>query len=353
MAYREEEYLVVDSQQEKTKNPPFRKHTFQACQTSRTLTPNEKAADVPVSTLTTIVNAPPTEERLLLPASCRSFEDKICRIAPITTSAVGDHVADELCVKKLNNIHEWLWLAGRPGAPRSLSYQQSSSREIVIDERVDMHLVWIPGRMFLKPIPRYLLDHDFWKRHITDRDAHMSALGFLRSYVALIQYESDFRIAKEKHVIPEYVTWEAWINFVDQFLQIGELETRVNERYHYGELRLSRLNKVCWVQGRIRGYRFPYQTYGEMLSMNMAPIGAATVYIAVVLTAMQVGLATPQLASNSAFQRASYGFTVFSIIAPAGLTVLVIILILLLFIYNWRATMKTRVSDLEKRQSSG
>lgn len=83
--------------------------------------------------------------------------------------------------------------------------------------------------------------------------------------------------------------------------------------------------------------------------MNMAPIGAATVYIAVVLTAMQVGLATPQLANNAAFQRASYGFTVFSIIAPVGLTMAIIVIIVLLFVYNWWATMKTRQPDLEKR----
>lgn len=213
-----------------------------------------------------------------------------------------------------------------------------------------MHLVWVPGQMFLKPVPRYLLDHDFWTRHITSEDTYASALGFLRSYVALIQYESDFRIAKEKHLIPDYVTWEAWIDFVDHFLGLGDLKTKVNKRYHYGALRLSRLNKVCWIKGRIQGYRFPYQTYGEMLSKNMAPIGAATVYIAVVLTAMQVGLATPQLANNSTFQRASYGFTVFSIIAPAGFTVAVLIVILFLFIYNWRATMKTRQPDVEKRR---
>ncbi|EHK50320.1 hypothetical protein TRIATDRAFT_188198, partial [Trichoderma atroviride IMI 206040] len=286
----------------------------------------------------------------LLPASRRSFSDKICHIVHINTSTVGDYVAEELSVKKLNSIHDWLWLAGRPGTPRSLSYQQSSSREIIIDERADIHLVWVPGRMFLKPIPRYLLDHDFWTRHITSQDTHMSALGFLRSYVALIQYESDFRIAKEKHLIPDYVTWEAWVDFVDQFLGLGDLTTKVNKRYHYGELRLSRLNKVCWIQGRVRGHKFPYQTYGEMLSMNMAPIGAATVYIAIVLTAIQVGLATPQLANNSAFQQASYGFTVFSIIAPAGFTVAVLIVIFFLFIYNWRATMKTRQPDAENRQ---
>jgi hypothetical protein len=328
------------------------------------LTPNEKTEDDTISTLATVSGTASTKtsdaasptilralsnaDRLLLPASCRSFENKTYRIARINTSPAANLVEDELSVKKLNNIHDWLWLAGRPGAPRSLSYQQSSSREIIIDERVDMHLVWMPGRMFLKPIPRFLLDHGFWTRHIIREDAYMSALGFLRSYVALIQYESDFRIAKEKYLIPDYVTWESWVSFVDYFLGLGNLETRVNKRYHYGELRLSRLNKICWAQGRVRGYRFPYQTYGEMISMNMAPIGAATVYIAVVLTAMQVGLATPQLANSSAFQRASYGFTVFSIIAPAGLTVVVIIVVLFLIIYNWRATMKIRQPDPEK-----
>lgn len=188
----------------KTKNPPFRKDAFKTFQTNRILTPNEKAADVTVSTLTTtsdaasttIVNALLTEERLLLPASLRSFEDNICHIAPINTSPVGDHVAEELNIKKLNDIHDWLWLAGRRGDSRSLSYQQSSSREIVIDERVDMHLVWIPGRMFLKPIPRYLLDHGFWTRYIVDENTYTSAVGFLRSYVALIQYESGFTLPK-------------------------------------------------------------------------------------------------------------------------------------------------------------
>ncbi|KAL6904048.1 hypothetical protein GGI43DRAFT_399530 [Trichoderma evansii] len=330
-------------------SPPFEKNVFQTHQTNSTLISNKEAEDVVISTLTPSSDGTSTTGRLLLPASRRSLEDKIYHIVPITTYPATNLVVDELSVNKLNNIHDWLWLAGRPGAPRSLGYQQSSSREIFIDERADMHLVWIPGRMFLKPIPRYLLDYDFWTRYIISEDTHKSALGFLSSYVALIQHESDFRIAKEKYLIPDYVKWEAWVKFVDQFLKAGDWETQVNKRYHYGELRLSRLNKVCWIHGHIRGYRFPYQTYGEVLSMNMAPIGAATVYIAVVLTAMQVGLATPQLANNSAFQRASYGFTVFSIIAPAGLTMAVVIVILFLFVYNWRAAMKARQREPEKQ----
>lgn len=131
-----------------------------------------------------ISNAPPTAERLLRPASRRYLKDKIYHIVSVTTSTAANHLADELSVKQLNSIHDWLWLDGRPGALRSLRYQQLSSRDIIIDERVDMHLVWIPGRMFLKPILRYSLDHDFWNQYIISEDTHKSALGFLRSYVA-------------------------------------------------------------------------------------------------------------------------------------------------------------------------
>lgn len=43
---------------------------------------------------------------------------------------------------------------------------------------------------------------------------------------------------------------------------------------------------------------------------------AATIYIALVLTAMQVGLATSYLGSNVSFQNASWGFTIFAILGP-------------------------------------
>lgn len=86
-----------------------------------------------------------------------------------------------------------------------------------------------------------------------------------------------------------------------------------------------------------------------MLSMNMAPIGAATIYIAVMLAPVQAGLATPQRANNSVLQRASYGFTVFFIIAPAGSTVTVVVVILFLFVYKWRAIMKTRQRESKKQ----
>ncbi|KAL4923324.1 uncharacterized protein BDV17DRAFT_277363 [Aspergillus undulatus] len=55
----------------------------------------------------------------------------------------------------------------------------------------------------------------------------------------------------------------------------------------------------------------------------MAPISAMTIYIALVLTAMQVGLATDVLARNTAFQNASFGFAVFAILGPLAMVLLI------------------------------
>ncbi|KAF9774896.1 hypothetical protein IL306_007058 [Fusarium sp. DS 682] len=270
----------------------------------------------------------------LLPASYRINNNQG---KPYIVSASSAHAKNDLTVERLNAIHRWLWLAGRPMPPRPLSYQLASSRELILNEKADMHLVWaIPRRIFLKPIPRYLLDYHFWQHNIAhEEDFYRCAFGFLLSYVALIQYESDFIIAKEKHLIPEDLTWASWIEFVKQLLNTRD-DNRVNIRYSYGELRLSRLNKILWMHGYLRGYNFAYQTYGEMFSANIAPIAAATVFIALV-TAMQVGLATPQLGENYAFQRVSYGFTIFSIVAPVGFVLVVALLLILFFFYNWVA----------------
>lgn len=77
-----------------------------------------------------------------------------------------------------------------------------------------------------------------------------------------------------------------------------DIYRNIDERLIYGELRLSRLNKI---------YRL---SYGPFLRGNLTHwnrYGSAIVYITIVLTAMQIGLATKSLADNDAFQSASYG----------------------------------------------
>lgn len=48
-----------------------------------------------------------------------------------------------------------------PMPPRPLHHQLLLSREISVTEQMDMYLVWMTGRMFLKPIPRFLLEPYF------------------------------------------------------------------------------------------------------------------------------------------------------------------------------------------------
>ncbi|KAF4463660.1 glycosyltransferase family 28 domain-containing [Fusarium albosuccineum] len=287
----------------------------------------------------------------LLPASRRTKRDHI--IAPQPTS---DFLEKELLVKRLNAIQDWLWLCGRPMPPRPLHHQRLLSREIIISEDVELHLIWWEKRIFLKPLPPYLLDPDFWQTYIVgtaDIDASMGHLdscarGFLFSYMALISYESDFRIAKDCGLLPGAVTWTGWKTLSAQFLASHRYD-RINARYWYGELRLSRLNKVYRLRkGRIlRGYSraASHTFYGDLLRDNFAILAGFLGYVVIALTAMQVGLGVERLQESEAFQNTSYGFTIFSLVAPLVGAVLIFLIVLAMFVSNWRAT-----KSFEKRR---
>lgn len=70
-------------------------------------------------------------------------------------------VEKELDLQRAISIHGWLWLAGPPEPPRALYRQLLLGREIFVTEQMDMHLAWTTGRMFLRPVPRFLLEPDF------------------------------------------------------------------------------------------------------------------------------------------------------------------------------------------------
>lgn len=116
---------------------------------------------------------------------------------------------------------------------------------------------------------------------------------------------------------------------------------QIDERFYYGELRLSRLNKLQYLAS-FRFYMPPWNHYGDFFHDQFAWLASTTVYIAVVLTAMQVGLATTRLADNTAFQSASYGFTIFSILAPLAATFLVLATFFYMYVSNWLATLAFR-----------
>jgi hypothetical protein len=205
---------------------------------------------------------PPNDDQLLslLPATYRTKSDDLIA----ASHQVMLRVKKELDLRRLNNVFDWLWIAGRPMPPRALHQQVLLSREIFVTEKMDMHLVWTTGRMFLKPIPRFLLEPRFWSCYLScahscrcpkedassgeyiqkcEQNLWKCALWLLFSYAALITHESDYLIAKEKHLVPTEVTWPAWRTFVEQ-LDTEHIYPNINSRFVYGELRLSRLNKT-------------------------------------------------------------------------------------------------------------
>ncbi|KAK0719177.1 hypothetical protein B0H67DRAFT_599076 [Lasiosphaeris hirsuta] len=301
------------------------------------------------------------------PASYRVGHDDIR--APV--SPEPGLIARELNVEKLHKIIHLLWLAGRPVPPRPLHYQLSLGREVILREQMEAHLVWGSGRIFIKPIPRYLLNPHFWENHLLcdqcrgqvemsapscgHRQLRACALGFLLSYVALVAYESDFGIAIEKRLIPYEVSWAQWREFVSQLLagdSTNQLYTHVAPRFIYGELRLNRLNLIFFARrGPLSsGFVATWHSFGSFYRDNSAWIITITAYAILILSAVQVGLTTTRLATNQVFQSAAYGFCIFAILIPIFTLGLLVIFSAILWAYN---VMRTRRFEAKRSKTLG
>lgn len=338
-------------------------------------------------------NAPRSNDDQILPLLPASYRVKLEKLDYVTSPNrhIMTCIEEELNLSRLDKVFKWLWVAGRPMPPRALHYQRLLSRDIFITEQMDMHLVWTTGRIFLKPIPRFLLEPEFWTKCLAcqencacstrqgnshgnsqeckRRKLWKCALGFLFSYAALLAHESDFLIGKENDLLPKEVKWSKWRDFVQELLCTGNMQQQlpindaqqflsvdanrqlqllctdeiyrnIDQRFIYGELRLSRLNKIYRLTQAsfLRGYMTLWNQYKTFFQDNFTWLLSTTVFIAVILTAMQVGLATNTLKDNDSFHSASYGFTVFSILGPLVIFGFIILSFCLLFIDNWMAT---------------
>ncbi|EHK42549.1 uncharacterized protein TrAtP1_002429 [Trichoderma atroviride] len=283
------------------------------------------------------------EEDLVLPGTYHHKRNVISINNDVASSVKGYMVCD-LDVTRLNKIHKHLWLAGLPSASRALHNQVRVGREIIITESADLHIVWRDNVVTLKPLPDYLLSYATWINTLCkDEDLYRSARGFLYSYTWLISSKSDLRIAHAKGLISEDIKWEHWAPFSAAVVsRIQGDPSSINQRYIYGELRLKRLNLIYRFSNAsnfktmIRGYEYGYHQYSTYFERNFKWVLTAIIYITVVLTAMQVGLATTQLNTSAMFNRVSYGFTLFSILAPLITLVIGAIIMLILAVFNVR-----------------
>ena len=246
-------------------------------------------------------------------------------------SEMGTYLKVDLSPNRLDKIYRHLHYAGAPRFARPLHRQRLLSRELTITEDISEHLTWHQSksaRLYLKPLRAYLFSEAFWREHLcSDVDLHKSACGFLLSYVWLISWESDFHIAKEMKLVPNDLEWEPWTEFVHSFTGVINTKSlhQVHRRYQYGELRLSRLNRIyryspttLSLRNLFRGFMTTSSWYQDVFRDNFGWILAPFAILSVTLSAMQVGLGTHQLSNDSAFHAASYGFSVFSLVALAA-----------------------------------
>ena len=278
------------------------------------------------------------------------------RIHPEDPSSVKAYLEESLNVSRLNHIEEWLWTAGLPKIARPLHKQLNKARSIIVCEQADCHLVWQDDKILLKPLPGFLLDHKTWEAYLgfndgkcsRQRELREAATGFLLSYLWLICEESDFHVAQEHKLLPSNVEWKQWSTFAGSVYDSlhdneGRLKVSVSPRYWYGELRLNRLNliyrfKVALprldLKDAILGYKYTYTTYGNFFERNTAWLVTFVVYVGVVLTAMQVGLATEWFTDNPTFNAVCSVITVISVLAPITVLLLAVVFLILLFFFH-------------------
>ncbi|OCK92231.1 uncharacterized protein K441DRAFT_663469 [Cenococcum geophilum 1.58] len=212
----------------------------------------------------------------------------------------------ELWSKDLEAMAPRLWIMTTfsGGNINPLHRQRVKGREIIVTEEPRLHLVWIHNRIFIKPLPRYLLSQALWETYLdkgSDRlgdsqsNIRKAATGFLRTYRYLIQHESDFNIAQQDNLrlIPKDVDWASFCQFISELNHIED--SAVSKRYCYGELRLTRLN--FYAPFLLRKFHFEqvHGQYGDFFGRLYGPILFVFAVVSMILNSMQVALAAEQL----------------------------------------------------------
>lgn len=178
---------------------------------------------------------------------------------------ISDFLAFDLDLDRLNRIHSHLWMAGRPMRARPLHRYTMLGMQVVQTQQMDLHLLKFSSKLLVKPLPEWILCHKFWADCIC-KDAQLwkNAAGFLVSYVWLVTTPLDLKIAHDCSLLPSFVTWHWWKNFVRDFIKHVDIETlhQVNKRYQFGDLRLGRINTIYRIRYApthfVRGYLYVF-----------------------------------------------------------------------------------------------
>jgi hypothetical protein len=243
---------------------------------------------------------------------------------------------EELTTEKLDDMKSYYFLMTTQSSDNisSLTEQIVRGRKIAITENPGLHLVWIQDRVFLKPLPEYLLSYDFWQHFLLSDTSPikdevrrtrllLAARGFLRSYFYLIQRKSDFLLATKddtKVLIPGGgdMTYEKFYKLI-KACKANISDDDVSARWQVGEIRLTRLNFWSLLTRRGTYQRVEWQS-AAYFTQFFGPILFVFAVFSLLLSSMSLVLSVqpvlkPDIFSWTEFARAARGFALFTIFA--------------------------------------
>ena len=265
-------------------------------------------------------------------------------------SIVHGFLIQELHTSVLDELYPRLWWVGRKDSKAidPLNRQRVKGWETVPSEDPDLHLIRQRNKIHIKPVPICFLNYEFWKIYLAHSQTSIApdncfsdrpaAMGFMRSYSHLIQHRLDFILAQENHLLPSELEWIEWSTFITHFCRIDDAQ--VAPRYHYGQLRLSRLNwAVRTFQPRNAPsawfYKIPYWSTALYLESVIGPLIFAFASLSVVLSSMQVVLSVPSeglwsdgydTASIRAMRRAFWVFSIIMLLLSGVVWTLILVI---------------------------
>jgi hypothetical protein len=266
------------------------------------------------------------------------------RICMTDTSKIQELLQKEFLLRDLEDISKHLWMMSKQDSKNisPLHRQKVKNREIIITEDPRLHLIWYHDRIFIKPLPKYLLSHKFWQSHLSfkspltaeQKSLRRAVLGYLRTYVYLVRYESDFRIAlgEDLQLIPKDISFLKFSDFIAQLESITDRE--VSERYAYGEIRLTRLNLYSKIfLGKFNFHRVNAQ-YSDYFATFYGPILFIFAIFSVLLNSMQLEMAVQAVDTAGPWKGYWHVCRWFSIVC-VGLVVCLVLWLVVLLLYKF------------------
>jgi hypothetical protein len=316
---------------------------------------------------------------IVLPSDTSSFDFGFQK-SPILNS----FLTAELDTPVLNEIRRYLHLVASSSFHDidSLHEQRLKRRKIVITEKPGLHLVWYYDTIFIKPIPSFLLNFTAWtdmllpkpcltqtlstaarqNYSLNDLDAHCkAALGYLRTYAVLVRHPSDFIIAQDENLIPKDISYFDFLVFIKPFLAIPE--SAVSPRYHFGQIRLTRLNWAVWflqprsmqTRGWIANRLYYQELYGQSSDYVVSwgpPLLFAFAVMSLILSSMQVVLAARGTDTWPALVKVSWGFSTMIMLFCLAISTVSILFFPLLLFFQWRYARKNGKANQNRNEDA-